>query len=246
MKAHLAFVILGMALFSANQSVADNRLRTEFYSQDQVFAVNGRQDFETSIIFNDDEKIQNVAVGDSLAWQVTPNKKANVLFIKPILPHARTNMTVVTDKRIYMFDLVPSASTHATMYSLRFQYPADPVPLPAPPATKAEPAPPAPARAMNFSWSMKGDKKLFPAHVCDDGKSIYLAWDKAAAIPAILVAAPDGTEGPVDYTVKDGTIVVGTRTRTLILRSGKDVATLANTGPVQTADAVPVVPEQKP
>jgi type IV secretion system protein VirB9 len=222
--------------------MADNRLHTEFYSADRVVPVDGHEGFQTSILFKDDEKIENVAVGDSLAWQVTPNKRANVLFLKPILPNIRTNMTVVTDKRIYMFDLVPSTTVRATVYSLRFQYPSEPTPVPAPAPVAADPSPPHPAQAMNFSWTMKGDKKLFPAHICDDGKSIYLDWEKSASIPAILVAAADGTEGPVDYTVKDSTIVVSTETKTLILRSGKDTATLTDTGPIKTADAATTAP----
>ena len=30
------------------------------------------------------ERIENVAIGDSLGWQVTPNRKANLLFLKPM------------------------------------------------------------------------------------------------------------------------------------------------------------------
>lgn len=243
MKTRLTLLVLSAVILGSSLSMADNRVRTEFYDQDHVVAIGGHEGFETSVIFKDDEKIQNVAVGDSAAWQVTPNKVANVLFLKPVQAAARTNMTVVTDKRIYMFDLVPSASPRATVYSLRFQYPADPVAVPAPPAVKPE-APTPQAQAMNFSWSMKGEKKLFPSHICDDGKSIYLEWDNSVPIPAILVKAADGTEGPVDYTVKAGTIVVGTETRSLVLRSGKDVATLTDTGPVQTADAATAAPER--
>lgn len=239
MKTRLALLTLSALVLSTGLSLADDRVHTEFYSKDAVVAVEGHEGLETSIVFNDDEKIENVAVGDSQAWQVTPNKRANVLFLKPILPDGRTNMTVVTDKRIYMFDLLPTKKKAATVYSLRFQYPSAPIPLPAPEPVKAETPAPTPVAAMNFSWAMKGEKKLFPDHVCDDGKSIYLDWDKSVPIPAILVAAADGTEGPVDYTVKDGTIVVRTQTKTLILRSGKDVATLTDTGPVQTADATP-------
>jgi type IV secretion system protein VirB9 len=242
MKTRLTFLTLSALVLATNLSMADTRLHTEFYSADQVVKVGGHEGFQTSIIFKEDEKIENVAVGDSLAWQVTPNKRANVLFLKPILPDARTNMTVVTDKRIYMFDLVPSTTARATLYSLRFQYPADPMPVPVQAPVKADPSPPPPAQAMNFSWSMKGEKKLFPAHICDDGKSIYLDWEKSAPIPAILVAAADGTEGPVDYTVKDNTIVVSTETKTLILRSGKDTATLTDTGQVRTADAATTAP----
>jgi hypothetical protein len=46
----------------------------------------------------------------------------------------------------------------------------------------------------------------------------------------------------VDYTVKDNTIVVSTETKKLILRSGKDTATLTDTGQVKTADAAITAP----
>lgn len=237
MKATLTFLTLSTLILATSTSMADTRLHTEFYSADRVVQVSGHEGFETSIVFKDDEKIENVAVGDSLAWQVTPNKRANVLFLKPILPNARTNMTVVTDKRIYMFDLVPSTAIRATLYNLRFQYPGDPTPVPAQVLVKADPPPLPPPQAMNFSWSMKGEKKLFPAHICDDGKSIYLNWEKSAPIPAILAAAADGTEGPVDYTIKDNTMIISTETKTLILRSGKDTAILTDTAQMKTADA---------
>ncbi len=56
---------------------------------------------------------------------MTPNKRASLLFVKPMQPTARTNMTVVTDQRTYLFDLV--ASPGATpVYVLRFTYPPSP------------------------------------------------------------------------------------------------------------------------
>ena len=39
-----------------------------------------------------------------VAWQITPNRGAPA-FVKPIASTNRTNRTVVTDKRTYMFDL---------------------------------------------------------------------------------------------------------------------------------------------
>jgi hypothetical protein len=41
-------------------------------------------------------------------WQITPNRRASLLFVKPLPGAHRTNMTVVTDKRTYLFDLVPA------------------------------------------------------------------------------------------------------------------------------------------
>ena len=102
---------------------ADPRITSRQYQGSDVVVVHGRAGIETTIAFGDDEKIENVAVGDSSAWQVTPNKRANLLFVKPADNRARSNMTVVTDQHTYLFDLV-STATNFPVYMLRFSYPA--------------------------------------------------------------------------------------------------------------------------
>ena len=47
---------------------------------------------------------------------------AILLFVKPLTASARTNMTVVTDRHTYFFDLV-AASSATPVYALRFTYP---------------------------------------------------------------------------------------------------------------------------
>src|SRR5205085_7069271 len=78
-----------------------------------------------TIRFSEDEHIENVAIGDSTKWQVTPNKRANLLFVKPLADRAVTNMTVVTDRRTYLFDLVASPTARDPLYVLSFKYPAE-------------------------------------------------------------------------------------------------------------------------
>ncbi|MGH6781007.1 MAG: TrbG/VirB9 family P-type conjugative transfer protein, partial [Sphingomonadaceae bacterium] len=63
--------------------------------------------YHVTIEFGSDERIENVAVGDSGAWQVTANRRGDFLFVKPIQAGVTTNMTVVTDVRLYAFELVP-------------------------------------------------------------------------------------------------------------------------------------------
>jgi type IV secretion system protein VirB9 len=97
-------------------------------------------------------------------------------------------------------------------------------------AVAAAAAPPAPPptdpAALNFAWDKKGDRALYPARVYDDGKSIFLTWNSDVALPAILVREPSGQEGPVNYTVRGGVIVVDGVPPQLVLRAGKQVATL--------------------
>lgn len=232
-----------------NQALDEGRVRSVAYSPSDVVSIAGLEGFQSLIAFGDDEKIENVAVGDSLAWQVTPNKRANVLFLKPVMRGAVTNMTVVTDKRVYLFDLRTAARPNAVLYSLRFSYPAPPAP-PAPPVPEpAAPPPAAPANELaeraaqlNFAWGRQGSGKLLPAHVFDDGRAIYLDWGKDTPLPAILVAGDGGVEGPVNYSMRGGTLVVDGVMRQLVLRSGGDTATLTNL----TAAPAPGTTRNKP
>ena len=77
-------------------------------------------------MLGDDEKIETVALGDSLAWQAVPDQSKRYLFIKPLEKDAVTNMTVVTRKRIYSFILrADSRSARRVVFKVRFTYPED-------------------------------------------------------------------------------------------------------------------------
>lgn len=242
-----AALLLGL-LAAPWSHAGDTRIRSVDYAADAVVRVPGREGFQSAILFGDDEKIENVAVGDSFGWQVTPNKRANLLFLKP-MPQARaTNMTVVTDRRVYLFDLQPAPKSQPALYSLRFLRheppPAEPAPdaAAAPPAPEAAPAPPPPPaepaaalRAdelrtrlaeLNFAWRQEGASSLWPAQVFDDGHSIYLGWKADVPLPAILGIGPDGVEGPVNYAMRGQTLVVDGPLDKLVLRAGKARAVL--------------------
>ncbi|MBL8627983.1 MAG: TrbG/VirB9 family P-type conjugative transfer protein [Rhodospirillaceae bacterium] len=243
---HMSLVAIGAVIaigvsIAASGAKADNRIKQVPYDADTIFSVPVRSGYQTTIEFSETEKVENVAVGDSAAWQVTPNKRGNLVFVKPVIPDSNTNMQVVTDRRTYAFDLVFSGAQKQGLYTLRFSYPAEPEAVPlkaeAPVAeapAKAEEAPP--AQVFNFGWKADGDKKLYPAHSFDDGRFLYLAWDAEADIPAILSVGPDGKEGPVNYTSKGDYIVVDAAVRNLVFRSGKKSATLTQTR-TQTAAA---------
>src|SRR3546814_16806589 len=71
-----------------------------------------------------DEDSQNIAVGDSGAWQVVASQSGNMLFVRPSEGGVSTNMTVITSARSYAFDLVPANG--APPYEVRFRYPTEP------------------------------------------------------------------------------------------------------------------------
>jgi type IV secretion system protein VirB9 len=179
---------------------------------------------------------------------VTPNKRANLLFVKPLEERAATNMTVVTDKHTYLFDLVANPTHRNPVYVLGFVYPEEPedlqqaegegdLPGAAPTevelAAATDPYAVVDPAELNFAWAPKGDTKLLPQRIYDDGNAIYMTWPAGAALPAILIKDHKGDEGPVNYAVRGETIVVEGVPRELVLRSGDDSVTLTNQGPAR-------------
>jgi len=254
----IAVSLASAMLASTNPAWADSRLVSHEYDENEVVRIDGKIGVQATIGFGEDEHIENVAVGDSQKWQITPNKRANLLFVKPLDAGARTNMTVVTDRHTYFFDLVASARGNP-LYMLRFTYkdedkaPAGTARAEAPPLNDAElaaisgdpVAAPADPAMLNFAWEPKGDAGLFPSRIYDDGSATYLTWTEEQQVPAILVTNEKGEEGPVNYAVRGDTIVIDDVPSRILLRSGKASATLQNLQ-AKGSSAYLMVPEPQP
>jgi type IV secretion system protein VirB9 len=226
----------------------DPRLVERLYDPGQVVRIEGSTRVQATIRFADDELIENVAIGDSNAWQVTPNKRANLLFVKPLAEKAVTNMTVVTTRHTYFFDLVATPKSGTPLYELAFKYPKEDKPAALPTSADGAPAVPTPVElaaatdpgavtdpaSLNFAWSGSGAKKLLPSRIYDDGASTYLSWRAGTPLPAILMKNEKGTEGPVNFSVRGDVIVIEGVPPELVLRSGRDMATIANNGPARS------------
>ncbi len=224
----------------------DARIQTRVFDEGAVVAIQGRVKVQTTIKFAPDEAIENVAIGDSAAWQVQPNRAQSILFVKPLEPAARTNLTVVTSKRTYLFDLIASPK-NAPLYVLQFRYPdieqaEEEARLAAAAEAAREAASPLEMAAatdrlavvdpavLNFNWAGAGKANLLPERTYDDGDAVFLSWPQGRSIPAILTLNEDGNEGPVNYTVRGDVVVVDGVPAQIILRSGREVATLTNVG----------------
>ena len=244
LAAALAPALLAAAL-AAPAAAEDARLVERLYDPDTVVKVEGRAGVQATIRFAEDEHIENVAIGDSQKWQVTPNKRANLLFVKPLEDRAATNMTVVTDKHTYLFDLVASPAHRNPLYVLAFTYPEEPEDVqqadslePGGPtsvelAAASDPYAVVDPAELNFAWAPKGDAGLLPARIYDDGNATFITWSSGTPLPAILIKDHKGDEGPVNFAVRGETIVVEGVPREIVLRSGEDSATLTNQGPVR-------------
>lgn len=236
MKSGLALLTLllltspGMASVVPQPGPGDPRNRIVQYDPAQVVDLHGVLGYQMVIQFAPDEHIENVAIGDSLGWQVTPNRAANLLFVKPMAEAPVTNMTVVTNSRQYVFQLSVDhrSSTRrggdGIIYTLRFDYPK----IDAPDA--AAPAPEPPPQVVNSSYSYEGSAKVLPARIFDDGHATYFQFPPAAEYPAIFAVDAERGESVINSHIRDGYIVVDHIEREFILRQGGAVTHIYNDG----------------
>lgn len=108
----------------------DPRVRVIEYNPTNVVRVSTFYGVSTHVQFSDEENITDIAVGDDQAWNIVP--RGNHLFVKPKAKNADTNVTVVTNKRVYHFALMVVQRSSkdsdawrdpALIYGLRFRYP---------------------------------------------------------------------------------------------------------------------------
>ncbi|RYE06593.1 MAG: hypothetical protein EOP33_01825 [Rickettsiaceae bacterium] len=103
----------------------DSRIRTRIYSPNEVYLLLVHFGYQSHIEFAKGEEIQTITMGDSYSWKITP--QANRLFIRPMEKNIKTNMTIITNKRTYQFDIVAKeleqGEEEDLVYVLRFYYP---------------------------------------------------------------------------------------------------------------------------
>lgn len=110
----------------AQPILSDSRIKTLVYNENEVYNVTTHYGYQANIEFGLNESVEAVSVGDRIAWQIVPAGRR--LFIRAMEENAHTNMTVITSKRAYQFDLRSSASNAVfgsaeLTYVLRFYYP---------------------------------------------------------------------------------------------------------------------------
>lgn len=193
----------------------DPRVQTVDYNENQVVTLQAAPGYELTIELAPDEQIENVAVGDSGAWQVTANHRGDHLFVKPLQSGVSTNMTVVTTGRLYAFELTPLYGPAPDMaYTIRFRYPG---------AASAEPDKSAPA-PVDVRYSLSGERALRPSKISDDGLHTYIQWPPDRALPAVYALDASGQETLVNGMMRDDIFVIDSVAPRLVFRIDRRVA----------------------
>jgi type IV secretion system protein VirB9 len=201
----------------------DSRVKLLTYNVNQVYSLTAYYGYQIDIQFSDAEEIQTIAAGDSVAWQIV--RAGHHLFIKPTMNGAHTNLSIVTSKRMYVFDLsARSANERADItYLVRFRYPETETLAGVVPSAAGKDGP-----SFNLDYKIAGSKNIQPLHVFDDGQFTYFEFDRTKELPAIFVVGGDGKESLVNYRMEGTYLVVERLGDFYTMRDGKETATAIN------------------
>lgn len=220
------------AIREPRPNTLDGRVKTLVYRQDEVFKFTGFFYVQSILEFDRNEAITNVSIGLPQGWQV--NVVGHRIFIKPITEDkegATTNMTVITDKRMYFFELYADEATTVNdqriPFIVRFVYPEK-----ATAGTIQQVASSGPNLSdlskFNFNYTISGNDTIAPLKVFDDHQFTYFQFRKNSPIPGIFEIDPEGYEGVINYRVEGDYIVVEDVTSQMTLRYGPDVVCVFN------------------
>ena len=230
----------------------DPRVRIVAYNPQDLVTITTYYGVETPIRFADDEVIEkkSLSAGDRSAWSISSTEKGNILFVRPVAAKADTNMTIVTNKRVYLFllNVLPMPAKHISQrqmtrsmrltLSLTFTYPDDDKTRAAFVLAQAQAKKTlngakvrlagAKTGSENFDYWLSGADDISPTNVRDDGRFIYLTFSRNRDLPSVYIAAADGTESLVNTSMDGNTVVVERMAPRLVLRRGDAVVCVVN------------------
>jgi len=190
----------------------DGRIKLLMYDESDVYTITTKYGYQSNIVFGPGEEIQTISVGDRSLWQLIP--AGNRLFIRPMEDGAQTNMTLLTNKHSYQFDLksLANGKKGGNIYVARFVYPDD-KPKHAAETARSRPAP-APVIAQpvypNYNYTYAGPDEAAPVQAYDDGKSTFIQYRDNQPLPSITIVDADGKEKSASYYVKNNLMVIET------------------------------------
>jgi len=121
-------------------------------------------------------------------------------------------MTVITNTRIYNFELVPlSFPTPDMAYMVQFSYPS-------PPSAQTAARKDRAAARRESHYRLSGETVLRPTAVSDDGEHTYISWPPDRPIPATFQIGDDGTERLVNGGMRGDEFVIDGVAAKLVFR----------------------------
>ena len=231
-----------------NHAHQDSRIQYVDYDPDNVVKIRAKIGHTVTVQLDKSEDAEKgvVAMGDAQAWNMAV--KQNNLIFKPTATSPATNLTVITDKRTYVFDLSLTGCVRGKKkrcvdiqqptYLLRFHYPTEEEKARRKRAAQQERALNMMVKfglsketaKLNYLYYGKGDKAIAPSAIWDDGRFTYIQYADNRDLPAVYKINPDGSEMLVNSHMEEDVIVVHETAPKLVIRLGQSVLGVENKG----------------
>lgn len=243
----IAFCAFAATLFCVNavhaevvppRGLVDSRVRVVAYDPEQVVKLRGYVGYQIHFQFAQGEQFVNLAAGDNKALDV--GAEGNNLVLKPLAEKIATNITIITNRRVYQFDYsatrnAPDPKRTDVIYSLRFIYPQDEALAAAELLEQqrntqrlANAAATAPERPRNTNYWGCGSNVIRPIKAYDDGVQTRLTFGARSEFPVMYVKNDDDSESVLNFTVEGDEVVIHRVARRFVLRRGQLVGCLEN------------------
>jgi len=213
----------------------DSRIKTLVYNENDVFHIVVHYGYQSSIEFAKNEEIEATSLGNSYAWKYSAVGRR--LFITALEGAAHTNMTIITNKRTYQFDIESKDPSNGIddelVYVVRFFYPDKDFDKPAPrvDTKKFLPEPIVAEKQYNFNYTLTGPDSIAPLKIFDDTKKLYLKFkNNNSNIPNIFIVNNAGIESRATYSREGEYIIIKGTPRRLALRLQNDLVYIYNEG----------------
>lgn len=230
---------------SAVPSPFDSRIRVFTYSPDVVYNLHCAVGMTTQIALAPGEGlIEDPHIGDSLQWRVTGGPTN--IYIKPVRPDLTTSLSLVTNKRIYQFQLFSGTSAQYEQM-VSFHYPQDEMRMKLREKEQEQQIAAQKAQSvaqeqsalvslkidpdkLNFAYSVKGSSAFRPDNVFDDGHFTYLLMPHLQDLPAAFLVDPQGNLTLVNYVTRGNYLVIERVASDIVLKLGKEEVTITRRG----------------
>lgn len=234
----LSMSSLSMAIRESRPTPTDSRIRIMVYNPNDVFKFTGYYGYQATIELSKEEEVVSISMGDTISWQIVPSGYR--IFIKPIEKEATTNMTLITNKRTYFFELYAEEAQDirdpGMVFNVKFIYP-DEIDVgdviassgsinqnSIPDLTHPE--------NLNFNYSISGSEEIAPVKIFDDGEFTYLQFrEKNNEVPAIFAVDEELRESMVNYHLDPNNtnlVIIEQVFHKLTLRAGKKIVCIFN------------------
>ncbi len=173
-------------------------------------------------------------IGDSVRWHIAPSKfgvgseETICIMVKPVEANLETNLTIATDRRTYTIALISDEKKYTP--KIGFNYPDTRMKLWKDLILKKQKEIDSNTiegtgeniTSLDFNYHIKGFSKLKPERVYSNGSTTIIDMGNKfnQSMPTLLVVNESGSQGLVNYRMKDNKYIVDKVLDKAILFSG--------------------------